>query len=79
VWESMKAHSETQKRAWVLVADDLTFVRMGITAVFATDPDLMVVGEAKDGEEAIALCRELAHDLVLMDLSMPRMDGIEAT
>ncbi len=74
----MKAHSDTE-RARVLVADDHAFVRMGITAVLATDPDLMVVGEAKDGEEAVRLCRELRPDLVLMDVSMPGMDGIEAT
>jgi DNA-binding NarL/FixJ family response regulator len=75
----VKVHGDTQTRARVLVVDDHAFVRMGIIAVLATDPDLTVVGEAKDGEEAVALCRELEPDLVLMDLSMPGMDGIEAT
>ena len=75
----MKAHSDTEKKARLLVVDDHAFVRMGIIAVLACDAALKVVGEAKDGEEAVALCRELEPDLVLMDLSMPRMDGIEAT
>ncbi len=77
--QRMRAHSETQKKARVLVADDHAFVRMGIIAVLAADSALTVVGEAKDGEEAVSLCGELEPDLVLMDLSMPRMDGIEAT
>src|SRR5215218_8082760 len=75
----MKAHSDTEKKARVLVVDDHALVRMGISAVLAADPNLTVVSEARDGEEAVALCRELEPDLVLMDLSMPRMDGIEAT
>jgi DNA-binding NarL/FixJ family response regulator len=75
----MKAHGDTQKRARLLVAEDHALVRMGITAVLAADPTLTVIGEARDGEEAVALCRELRPDLVLMDTSMPKMDGIEAT
>jgi DNA-binding NarL/FixJ family response regulator len=75
----MRAHSDIQEKVRVLVADDHAFVRMGIIAVLAADSDLTVVGEAKDGEEAVALCGELEPDVVLMDLSMPRMDGIEAT
>jgi DNA-binding NarL/FixJ family response regulator len=59
-----------------LVVDDHAFVRMGIIAVLASDAALTVVGEAKDGEEAVALCCEMRPDLVLMDLSMPRMGGI---
>jgi DNA-binding NarL/FixJ family response regulator len=63
----------------VLIADDHELLRTGIRAMLASEPDLEVVGEAKDGAEALALCRELRPELVLMDLSMPNMDGLEAT
>jgi DNA-binding NarL/FixJ family response regulator len=75
----MQTRSDTEKKARLLVVDDHAFVRMAIIAVLAADSALTVVGEAKDGEEAVALCRELEPEVVLMDLSMPRMDGIEAT
>ncbi len=63
----------------VLIADDHELLRTGIRAMLASEPDLEVVGEAKDGAEALAPCRELRPDLVLMDLSMPNIDGLEAT
>ncbi len=65
--------------ARLLIADDHALLRTGMRAMLETEPDLAVVGEAKNGREAVELCRELLPDLVLMDLSMPEMDGIEAT
>jgi DNA-binding NarL/FixJ family response regulator len=74
----VKALGETEA-ARLLVVDDHALVRRGIIATVSTCPALTVVGEAKDGHEAVALCRVLRPDLVLMDLSMPGMGGIEAT
>src|ERR671916_1474486 len=63
----------------LVVVDDHALMREAINAILAMDPSLEVVGEAQDGQEAIVCCRELRPDLVLMDVSMPRMDGLEAT
>jgi DNA-binding NarL/FixJ family response regulator len=63
----------------VLIADDHALLRVAIGSIVASEVDLEVVGEAEDGEEALALCRKLRPDLVLMDVSMPGMDGIAAT
>lgn len=63
----------------VLVADDHPIVRGGIVNLLDTADDLDVVGEASDGEEAVRLAIELAPDLVLMDLRMPKLDGAAAT
>ncbi|QWF81200.1 response regulator [Amycolatopsis sp. CA-230715] len=63
----------------VLLADDQPWLRLGFRAVLDAQPDLEVVGEAGDGDEAAALVRELAPDVVLMDVRMPVLDGIEAT
>ena len=63
----------------VLVADDHPIVRSGIVALLAAEPDIDVVGEAVDGNEAVRLALELAPDIVLMDLRMPGIDGDEAT
>jgi DNA-binding NarL/FixJ family response regulator len=63
----------------VAVADDQEIVRAGFAALLATQEDFEVVGTAADGEEAVVLCREHRPDVVLMDVRMPTMDGIEAT
>jgi DNA-binding NarL/FixJ family response regulator len=63
----------------VLLADDQTLVRSGFRMILRAEPDIDVVGEAADGAEAIGLARELGPDVVLMDVRMPNMDGIEAT
>jgi len=62
----------------VLVVDDHTLFRCGITAVLANEESLEVVGEASDGLEAIEKTKEIAPDVVLMDLNMPRCSGLEA-
>jgi DNA-binding NarL/FixJ family response regulator len=62
-----------------LVADDQEIVREGFSALLATQPDIEVVAAAADGAEAVRLSREHAPDVVLMDVRMPVMDGIEAT
>ena len=63
----------------VLLADDQTLVRSGFRMILRAEPDIDVVGEASDGAEAIELARELEPDIVLMDVRMPNVDGIEAT
>jgi len=63
----------------IVIADDHSVVRRGLRMFLAMDPELVVVGEAADGEEAVHLARLLLPDIVLMDLLMPVMDGITAT
>jgi DNA-binding NarL/FixJ family response regulator len=63
----------------VLVADDHPLMRSAFVSILSYGRDLEVVGEAKDGREAVLMCEELRPDVVLMDVSMPVMDGIEAT
>jgi DNA-binding NarL/FixJ family response regulator len=63
----------------ILLADDEALVRSGLRLILQSEPDFEVVGEAEDGQEAIHKNRELRPDVVLMDVRMPRMDGVEAT
>ncbi len=63
----------------VLLADDHAIVRMGLASLLGTKNDIEVVGEAEDGEAAVRKVLKLAPDVVIMDLMMPKMDGVEAT
>ena len=63
----------------VLLADDQVLVRAGFRALLDAQPDIEVVGEASDGDEAVRLSRSLVPDVVLMDIRMPGTDGLEAT
>ena len=63
----------------ILIADDHKIVRMGLAALLATERDLQLVGEAEDGIEAVRLAASLKPDVIIMDLMMPKKDGVEAT
>lgn len=63
----------------VLLVDDQPLIRVGFTAILRSQPDLEVVGEAGDGEDALRLAAETDPDVICMDVQMPRLDGVEAT
>ena len=67
-----------KKKYEIVIAEDHTILREGLRALLSSHPDFEVVGEAEDGREAIRRVEKLMPDLVLMDLSMPRMNGLEA-
>lgn len=69
----------TDSRIRILIADDLEFVRMGLRLVVEAEADMLVVAEAEDGRGAVRLTGETLPDVVLMDLRMPGLDGIQAT
>jgi DNA-binding NarL/FixJ family response regulator len=63
----------------IVLADDQSLVRAGFRALLDAEDDISVVGEASNGDEALSMCRELVPDVVLMDIRMPEVDGLEAT
>ncbi len=63
----------------VLIADDQQLIRDGFRMILAAEPDIEIVGEAANGTEAVSMTRELRPDVVLMDIRMPELDGIQAT
>ncbi len=67
------------KKIRVLIADDHAIVRYGVRQLLEAEPDIEIVGEAMDGNQTIALASELQPDVVLMDIGMPDVDGLEAT
>ena len=69
----------SQKQLRILIVDDHLVVRMGLSALITLEPGLSVVGEAEDGESALELVGKLHPDVVVMDIMMPRMNGVEAT
>ena len=67
------------ERISILIVDDHTIVRQGVRAFLEAQPDLAIAGEAESGEQAVQLAQELIPDVVLMDLLLPGIDGVEAT
>lgn len=77
--ESQEAPATPSEPARIAIVDDHDLVRVGLRTMLIREPGLAVVGEARNGREAIDLCRRERPDLVLMDVRMPDMDGLEAT
>jgi DNA-binding NarL/FixJ family response regulator len=73
------ANMGTMEKLRILVVDDHQEIRKGVRALLSSQSDWIVCGEAEDGIEALEKAKELRPDIILMDVSMPRMDGIEAT
>src|SRR5258707_6626087 len=69
----------TNKKFRVLVVDDSTFMRKVLEGIFNADEQLQVVGNAKDGREAVAMAESLKPDVITMDINMPHVDGLQAT
>src|SRR5260221_11229 len=66
-------------RIRLLVVDDSIYMQMAIRAMISVHPEIEIVGEANDGEQAIAMARQLLPDVITMDVNMPGLDGLEAT
>jgi two-component system, NarL family, nitrate/nitrite response regulator NarL len=78
-WSGMTGEAVAADRLRVMLVDDHALVRTSVASLLATCPDIQVVGEAEDGAQAVARAAELMPDLILMDIQMPTMDGLEAT
>ena len=76
---SHSVHNNTTDLIRVMIVDDHAYVRSGLRYFLLTFDDLTLVGEAADGCQAVRLCSQVAPDVVLMDVVMPKMDGIRAT
>jgi CheY-like chemotaxis protein len=77
--QNSKLHQQDPKHIRVLLVDDHAMVRQGLRSVLDSYPDIEVVGEAWNGEEAVAMVERLHPSLIVMDINMPKMNGIEAT
>ena len=69
---------QTKKRHRIVIAEDYTILREGLRSLLSSNPEFEVIGEAEDGQDAIQKVEKMGPDLVLMDLSMPRMSGMDA-
>jgi PAS domain S-box-containing protein len=76
---SSNSSGETKKKIRVMLVDDHAVMRQGLSSLLSLQPDIEIVGQASDGEEAVNLARKIIPDIILMDISMPKMNGIEAT
>ena len=77
--QNSPSYSDETTTIRVLLADDHPILRDGLATVLDEEPDIEVVGQAGDGQEAVELARKLHPDVVIMDITMPRLNGIEAT
>ena len=75
----MQGEASVPAPARLLIADDHVLFREGMRTMLAREPGFEIIGEAENGREALELCRRLRPDLVLMDVRMPEMDGLQAT
>ena len=75
----MENRATQAEPARLLIADDHALVREGLRTMLSGEDDIQVIAEANDGKEALSLCRNVRPDLVLMDVRMPVMDGLEST
>jgi DNA-binding NarL/FixJ family response regulator len=72
-------HSSVNSTIRVLIADDHSILRQGLSGALNQEPDMVIVGEAVNGRNALEIARTLKPDVILMDLGMPEMGGVEAT